>query len=161
MYIPKMKDSIFFPLHIWHQLKLTDIWPKRTVKFFFKNRHRRGIFWAFWLKPNFLLKIWVPWVTILFSKYFFFTFWGVNRVHGLEVRLIRPKKAYLWMQFTPLFIKQSIFFYGLSEKFSSSWFSSTTDFLLTDKKCLNGNLTNLMYIWSETFKKMRPKTDDF
>ena len=46
-----------------------------------------------------------------------------------EQLLIRTKHAYLWMQITQLFTKQSVFLYGGSEKFKSRHFSGTTAFL--------------------------------
>ena len=119
-------------IYIWHQFKLTDIWPQRTVNFFLINRHRTLIFWAIWSKPNLFLKIWVPGVAILLSKKYFDHFLGVYRGHKLGVCLIRAKKPYLWMQFKPLFIKKWLTLYCKSEKFSSRRVSRTTDLLLTD-----------------------------
>ena len=44
------------------------------------------------------------------------------------------------------FLKAWYIFYNIFEKFSPSWFSSTTDFLLAYTNCSNGSGPNLEYI---------------
>ena len=58
------------------------------------------------------------------------------------------------------FLKARYIFYGKSEKFSPRRFSSTTDFLLTEKSCSNGNCTDLKNIWLKFLKNLRLKSDD-